>query len=500
MSNEPADSGPDSAADPGADRPVGPVADGAAETAGAPAAGRPVDPSGPSMSDADTAAIPVVAPAATAGESPRASGAAGVWRAVNRGPQARAWRVVSLVLLILGCVLAPLAVGAGWARNLVVDQQAYLDAVGPLVDDPVILQAAEKRSVTAIDDAVTSLDLADRVSDELTQLGLPPRLVALAGTLAPALRNQLMDGVATIVNRVLNSDEFATAWVSANARAHEGFVKVMQGDTPTADAVSVKLGALLGAVREKLISSGAAWAEQLPEVPVDFQIANNATVQQVQGYYNSLDALGRWLPIAAIALLLLSVLIAPIRLRGLGRAGFWLAVSMVVLALALLLARSYLVNNAPSQPDVTKAFARQLTVNLRDTIRLIGIIGLVVGALAWLFGGSRSATAVRTGVRHLRARVDGSPWGIVARVAAAVVAAVLVLILFALDDPGVILAVVLVVAAGLAGIAAAIPQATVPGAGGPPGGDAATEGGSEPRTEPVAAVPAGSSPPGAGAP
>ena len=360
-----------------------------------------------------------------------------------------------MVLLVLGCVLAPLAVGAAWARNLVVDQQAYVEAVGPLADDPVIIAAAEKRAVTAIDDGITSLNLADRLGEELTQLGLPPRLVALAGTLAPALRNQLMQGVTSIVNRVLNSDEFATAWVNANARAHDEFVKVMQGDTPTADAVSVKLGALLGTVREKLISSGATWAEQLPEVPVDFKIADNADVQRVQGYYGLLDTLGTWLPIAAIVLLLLSVAFAPVRMKGLARAGFWLAVSMVVLALLLLAGRTYLVNNAPSQPDVTRAFARTLTVNLRDTIRVIGIVALVIAAIAWLFGGSRSATSVRAAVRTLRARVDGSSWGVVVRIAAAVVAVVLVLILFALDDPGVVLAVVLVLGAGLAAIAAA---------------------------------------------
>ena len=61
-------------------------------------------------------------------------------------------------------MLAPLAVGSSWARNLVVDQAAYLDAVGPLAEDPVVLQAAEKRAVTAIEDGITSLNLADRLA------------------------------------------------------------------------------------------------------------------------------------------------------------------------------------------------------------------------------------------------------------------------------------------------------------------------------------------------
>ena len=88
---------------------------------------------------ADTEEITAKPPA----EGSVASATTGFRQSLNRGPQARVWRITSMVLLILGCMLAPLAVGASWARNLVVDQDAYLDAVGPLVEDPVILQAAE---------------------------------------------------------------------------------------------------------------------------------------------------------------------------------------------------------------------------------------------------------------------------------------------------------------------------------------------------------------------
>jgi hypothetical protein len=404
--------------------------------------------------------------AAPAGADPQRAGddAGGrFWRAVDRGPRGRGWRITSVVLLVLGCVLAPLAVGAAWARNLAVDQQAYLEAVSPLAEDPVIIAAVENRAVNAIDDGITSLNLAGQLSEELTQFGWPPRVVSLVTALAPALRGQVMDGVEGIVNRVLTSDEFATAWTNANARAHDEFVAVMQGEDSAAAAVSVKLGALLGTVRQKLESSGAEWANRLPEVPVEFDLANNADIQRLQGYYGVLNTLGTWLPIIAIALLLASVLVAPRRVRGIVRAGFWLAVSMVVLAVVLLAGRAYLVNNAPSQPEVTEAFVRQLTVNLRNTIRLVAIVALVAAAVAWLFGGSRSATSVRTAVRTLRARVDGSSWGVVVRIAAALVAVVLVLILFTLDDPGVVLAVVLVFGAGLAAIvAAARPLAPAP--------------------------------------
>ena len=63
-------------------------------------------------------------------------------RPIDRGPQGKPWRILTIVLLVLGCVLAPIGVTAAWAKNLVVDQNAYLAAVEPLITDPVIVQAA----------------------------------------------------------------------------------------------------------------------------------------------------------------------------------------------------------------------------------------------------------------------------------------------------------------------------------------------------------------------
>src|SRR5580765_1435392 len=108
------------------------------------------------------------------------SGALRVWRTIDRGPQGKPWRVLSIVLLILGCVLAPIGVTASWAKNLVTNQDAYLAAVDPLITNPVIISAAETRMIAAIDDAITNLQIADKVNDELTSLGLPPKLATLA--------------------------------------------------------------------------------------------------------------------------------------------------------------------------------------------------------------------------------------------------------------------------------------------------------------------------------
>ena len=433
-------------------------------------------PSGtPPINPPPTEPLPPVQPAADAPDQPTApvptataslpresapvadkGAASGFRRALEHGPQARVWRITSIVLLILGCVLAPLGLTAAWAKNLVTSEAAYLDAVGPLATNPVVIDAAQNRAVAAIDDAITKLNLADKLGDELTNLGLPPKLASLAEGFAPLLRAQITEVITNVVHKVLTSDEFATAWQNANAEAHKTFVGVMTGEnTEQISGVSVKLGSLIGTIKGKLAANGVAWASQIPDVPVQFDIANNANVKKVQGYYDLLNTLGTLLPWLAIIFLVASIVIAPSRIKGLFRAALWLAVAMVVLAIGLSIGRSYVVSAAPSQPEVTKALAAQLTVNLRATGRAIIIASIVIAAVAWIFSPWKSATALRAWLRGLTGRVEDSRWRLGIQIAAGVVAVVLVLILVSLDDPSLWVALLLAVIAALAAIVAA---------------------------------------------
>jgi len=375
----------------------------------------PLPPVQPAVDAPDLPTAPVSNPTAATAEltreptAPDKGAASGFRRALEHGPQARVWRVTSIVLLILGCVLAPLGLTAAWAKNLVTSETAYLEAVGPLATNPVVIDAAQTKAVAAIDDAITKLNLADKLGDELTNLGLPPKLASLAEGFAPLLRAQITDVITNVVHKVLTSDQFVTAWQNANAEAHKAFVGVMTGqNTEQISGVSVKLGSLIGTIKGELAANGVAWASQIPDVPVQFDIANNADVKKIQGYYDLLNTLGTLLPWLAIIFLLASIVIAPSRIKGLFRVAVWLAVSMVVLAIGLAIGRSYVVSAAPFQPDVTQAIAAQLTVNLRASIRAILIASVVIAAVAWIFSPWKSATALRAWLRSLTGRVEDS--------------------------------------------------------------------------------------------
>src|SRR6478609_7206619 len=412
----------------------------------------------PEAPQAPTAPIVVDDPADGSGalaEEPPRSGAARVWQAIDRGPRARPWRVVSIVLLVLGCVLAPIGVTANWAKNLVTNQDAYLAAVSPLITDPVIVNAAETRLVSAIDDAISNLQIADKVGDELQSLGLPPKLATLATSYLATFRTDITNAIAKMVDELFQSPKLATLWDNANAKAHSDFVQIMQGQSPgKLHTVNVDLSSAVTEIKQKLASSGVSWASQIPDIPVVFNIAGNADVQQIAGYYDLLNTLGTLLPILAALLLIVSIAIAPSRLGGLSKAAGWLAFSMIVLTVGLLAGRQWLVSQAPTQPEVTEAFTRALTVNLQSTIRVIVIAAAVISLLAWMFGRSRSAVGLRTALRGLSGRVQDSRWQLAVRIAAGVIALVLVLVLVS-ASLSFVWAVLVALLAGLAAVVAA---------------------------------------------
>ena len=64
------------------------------------------------------------------------------------GPVSRQrWRtIVAVLLIVVGCVLAPLAGVAVWARNQVTNTERYIRTVAPLASDPAIHRPSPTRS------------------------------------------------------------------------------------------------------------------------------------------------------------------------------------------------------------------------------------------------------------------------------------------------------------------------------------------------------------------
>jgi hypothetical protein len=78
---------------------------------------------------------------------------------------------VASLLIVLGCVLAPLSVVAVWTRNQVTNTDRYVATVAPLASDPAI-QKAIADQVTA--QVLTYLDVpgvTNQVADAVASSG-----------------------------------------------------------------------------------------------------------------------------------------------------------------------------------------------------------------------------------------------------------------------------------------------------------------------------------------
>src|SRR5829696_4854497 len=161
------------------------------------------------------------------------------------------WRsIVAVLLIVLGCVLAPLAGVAVWARNQVTNSDRYVTTVTPLASDPAIQQAITDQITaqvfTYVDVQALTTQVVDALSARVEGRGLPPQTAAALQGLAGPVANGVQGFVRTQVERIVQSQAFEDAWVQANRAAHEALVKALTGEgggsvTIENDAVTLNL-------------------------------------------------------------------------------------------------------------------------------------------------------------------------------------------------------------------------------------------------------------------
>jgi len=84
--------------------------------------------------------------------------------------------VVAGLLVVIGCVLAPLSAVAVWTRNQVIDTDRYVATVSPLARDPAIQAAVADQITAKVFSYIDVQGLTSQALDALAERGLPPRL------------------------------------------------------------------------------------------------------------------------------------------------------------------------------------------------------------------------------------------------------------------------------------------------------------------------------------
>ncbi|HRO92332.1 hypothetical protein [Citricoccus sp.] len=328
------------------------------------------------------------------------------------------------ILIILGSILAPLSVVATWLDTQVTDTDAYVETVGPLIEDPALQQALSRTitarvfeeldvpgvTQTALESLTARTDLPPRVEDRITGLAVP---------MTEGVQTFLQDQVL----RVVSSDRFATVWAEANRAVHAQLVATLTGQTRegveiTDGQVALDIAPFVEVVKERLVDRGIGVAARIPEVHTSFVLFELPNLPAAQRAFAVLNALGAALPFVALAVLASGILLARGRRRAAIGAGLGVAAGMLLLGTAVLIAREVYLGSIPPDllPRETAAAAFDTVVRfLRTSMRAVFVLALVLATAAYLTGPSVAATTLRRGIASgfdgLRA-ATGRPGGL----------------------------------------------------------------------------------------
>ncbi|TWP49635.1 hypothetical protein FKR81_23145 [Lentzea tibetensis] len=320
-------------------------------------------------------------------------------------PRARrsiSWKaILSALLIVLGCALAPVALATVWTNRQVADTDRFVATVSPLIRDPAVQAALTSRVVDAVFTYVDVRALADEAVDALGAQGVPPRVTDRLHEFTVPLANSVRDFVRTKVAELFASQQFAQAWDRTIRVAHEQADAVLSG---SASAVSIRgekvtldLAPFIGAAKQQLVDAGLTAANRVPDVHPTIEIADASALVKAQSAYTTLNRLATWLPWVSIALIAIGVVLARNRRRALLVSGLGFAGSMLVLGTGLLIARVVLIDAVPNRSAASTAASYDIIVRfLRDGLRTLLVLGLITALGAFLTG--PSATAVR--IRH----------------------------------------------------------------------------------------------------
>jgi hypothetical protein len=317
------------------------------------------------------------------------------------------WRTpVSIVLIVLGCILGPVAVLGVWAGNEVSDTGRWVATVEPLIHDPAIQNALTDKITKEITSRLNLTGTIDQAATQLNDRGLT-RISSLLSSFGPQIASSVTGFIHSTVHRVISSPAAAKIWVQVNTVAHQSLVKVLSGEgggaiSTSNGQITLNIGPFIAEVKQDLVDHGFSLASSIPPVSPTVALFQAKDLGKAQAAYRLIKTLKIVLPILALAFLAAGVWVARKRRRALIGAALGLAASMLVLAIGLLIAQTIYLNSVPSSVlpgDAAAAAYDALVYFIKVGLRVVLAVALVVAIGAFITGPSRAAIQTRSALK-----------------------------------------------------------------------------------------------------
>jgi hypothetical protein len=311
------------------------------------------------------------------------------------------WRTpVAIVLIVLGCVLAPVSVLAVWSANQVSDTSRYIANVEPLIHNPAIQNALTDKVTYEIASHLNVTGYVNQAAVLLTAKGLP-RVGTLLKTFGPSLASAVNGYIHSTIHKIVTSAQFARTWIKVNTVAHQTLVNALTGHSGAISLsngqVTIDLGPFINIVKQALVARGFSLVNSLPQIHPTLALFSSRDLVKAQTGYRLINDLKIVLPILALLLIGAGIYVARGHRRALVGAGLGFAASMLLLGAGLLIFRGIYLNTVPSSAlpsDAAAAMFDTFVRFIREALRTLLVVGLVVAAGAFFSG--PSATAVQT--------------------------------------------------------------------------------------------------------
>jgi hypothetical protein len=298
--------------------------------------------------------------------------------------------LLARVLVVLGALIAVLALLAAYIRFQALDTDNVENTAGELIADPEIRNQV---AASLVDELFSNVDVEAALREQL-----PADQKGLAAPIAGALRL----GAEPAAQRLLERPRVQELWVRSIGTSHEQLIQLLEGDEGALRAsggnVVLDLRPLVVQLGDRIAIVGRI-SERLPPDTGLITIVEADNLETAQDLTQLLKVLGLWLWIVPIVLWAVALWLARGRRRGILRL---IAFSSIIAGLLVLVVRrvagSNIVDELSPSESVKEAAGDAwdiLTSQLRDGgLTLLGI-GAILLVAVWIAGPSRWATAAR---------------------------------------------------------------------------------------------------------
>lgn len=305
-------------------------------------------------------------------------------------------RILVTVLVVIGCVLAPISVLGVWVKNTLLNTDRYVSTVTPLANDPAVQQALANRITKLV---VENTDIESKIAD-----ALPSK----ASFVAPAVAAGLEQFVNQTALKLVQSDQFEKLWVDANRRAHPQVVALLKGEdgkrvSTKNGQVVLQLGRILTKVQGILEKAGIDAFSGNGSTSTGIVLFTSSELKSAQSITDLLQTLAWILPVLTLLLFAAAIWLSGNRRRTILRASLGVAFGMALVLVLFNSGRHFYLDALPatvSRPAATAVYDQLLTF-LRLSLRTMLVLAVVVAIGAWLSGTGSVATKIREGALGL---------------------------------------------------------------------------------------------------